>query len=49
MEIELEVNRKDIPLNEIMQAMLNNIIRGYLKSIKGIPDEIEEISINIKS
>jgi len=49
MEIELEVNGKNIPLNDIMESMLNNIIRGYMKSIKGIPEDIEEININIKS
>lgn len=47
-EIKLEVNDKDIPLNDIMQEMLGNIIHGYLKSIKGVPKDIEEINISIK-
>lgn len=47
--VDLKVNEKDIPLNDIMEKMLNNIIRGYLKSMKGVPDEIETIDINIKS
>jgi hypothetical protein len=47
-DVDLTVNDKDIPLNDIMESMLINIIRGYLKSIKGIPEEIEEININIK-
>lgn len=47
-EIDLQVNEKDIPLNDIMQDMLANIIHGYLKSIKGVPEEIEEINISIK-
>ncbi len=46
-EIKLEVNEKEIPLNEIMQAMLKNITMGFLKSIKGIPEDINTINISI--
>ncbi len=46
-DVELKVNDKDIPLNDIMEKMLNNIIGGFLKSIKGIPEDVENININI--
>lgn len=48
-EITLKVNEAEIPLNEIMESMLVNIIRGYLKAIKGVPDDIKTININIQS
>ncbi|MFO7795692.1 MAG: hypothetical protein ACQERB_02960 [Promethearchaeati archaeon] len=46
-DIKLKINEKEIPLNEIMDSMLNNLILGYLKSIKGIPKEIKTINIEI--
>jgi len=47
-EIILKVNEKKIPLNQIMKEMLTNIIIGYLKTLKEIPDEFKEINIDIK-
>jgi len=47
-EINLNVNENEIPLNEIMESMLKNIILGYLKSMKGIPEDIKTINITIK-
>jgi hypothetical protein len=46
-EVNLKVNEKEIPLNEIMESMLKNIILGYLKSMKGIPEDIKTIDITI--
>jgi hypothetical protein len=46
--IELEINEKELPLNDLMEDMLKNLIQGYLKSAKGIPDEIKTITIKIK-
>ena len=43
----LSVNEKKIPLKDFMQEMLTNIIQGYLKSTKGIPENIENIKIEI--
>jgi len=45
--ISLKVNEKEIPLNELMQDMLKNLILGYLKSAKKIPEEIKTIKIEI--
>ncbi len=44
----LTVNEKKIPLKDFMQEMLINIILGYLKSTKAVPENIETIEIEIK-
>jgi len=46
--VNLKINEKDIPLNELMETMLTNIILGYLKSAKKIPEEIKQIKIEIE-
>ena len=43
----LSVNEKKIPLKEFMQEMLTNIIKGFLNSTKGVPQNIENIKIEI--
>ncbi len=43
----LSVNEKKIPLKDFMQEMLANIILGYLKTTKGVPENIESIKIEI--
>jgi hypothetical protein len=45
--ISLKVNEKEVPLNELMQDMLKNLVLGYLKSAKKIPEEIKAIKIEI--
>jgi hypothetical protein len=45
--INLKVNEKELPLNDFMEKMLTNIILGYLKSAKGVPDKIKTIEIDI--
>ena len=46
-KIILEVNEKEIPLNPLMESMLKNIILGYLKSAKKIPEKIKTIKVEI--
>jgi hypothetical protein len=46
-EVILEVNQNNIPLKDFMQEMLANIVLGYLKSTKHIPENINSISIDI--
>ena len=46
-DTKLIVNDKEIPLNELMKEMLTNLVLGYLKSAKKIPDEIDSINIEI--
>lgn len=43
----LSVNEKKIPLKDFMQEMLANIVQGFLKSTKGVPQNIENIKIEI--
>lgn len=47
-EVKLIVNEKEIPLKDFMEGMLTNIILGYLKSTKGVPESVENIKIDIK-
>jgi hypothetical protein len=47
-DVKLEVNDKDIPLNDLMKDMLSNILQGYLKSAKKLPDEIKSIKVDIQ-
>jgi hypothetical protein len=47
-EVKLKVNDKDIPLNDFMADMLTHLILGYSKALKGIPDKIKTISLEIK-
>ena len=46
-EVKLRVNEKEIPLNEQMQEMLVNLILGYLKSAKKVPDDKKSIEIKL--
>jgi len=47
-DLNLMVNEKEIPLNDLMKDMLTNLVLGYLKSAKKVPEEINKISIEIK-
>jgi hypothetical protein len=47
-KVNLKVNEKEIPLNDLMHSMLVNLIEGYLKSAKNIPEKIDKIAIEIK-
>jgi hypothetical protein len=44
----LTVNEKKIPLKDFMQEMLSNIIQGFLKETKGVPENIENIKVEIE-
>ena len=46
-DVTLKVNDIKIPLNELMDSMLTNLILAYLKSAKKIPEEIRKIEIEI--
>jgi len=47
-DVKLHVNDKEIPLNDLMRDMLTNIILGYLKSAKNMPENKKSIKIEIK-
>ncbi len=46
-EVVLKVNEKDVPLNDFMEEMLTNLLLGYLKTAKEIPEDINSIKIEI--
>ena len=46
-KVVLKVNEKDVPLNDFMEQMLINLLVGYLKTAKEIPDDINSIKIEI--
>ncbi|MFX0049152.1 MAG: hypothetical protein ACFE8G_13480 [Candidatus Hermodarchaeota archaeon] len=46
-EVNLEVNDEKVPLNDFMEDMLKNLLLGYLKAAKGIPEEIKSINVKI--
>ena len=46
-EVVLKVNEKDVPLNDFMEQMLTNLLLGYLKTAKEIPEDINSIRIEI--
>jgi len=48
-KVILSVNERKIPLKDFMQEMLANIIQGYLKTTKGVPEKIENIVKGIVS
>jgi len=47
-EVELKVNNRKIHLSPYPRQVLIGILKGYLESLKGVPEEIKEISIYIK-
>jgi len=46
-EVKLTINENKIPLNELMNNMLTNLILAYLKSAKKVPEEIKNIKVEI--
>ncbi|MFX1314821.1 MAG: hypothetical protein ACFE9T_03090 [Promethearchaeota archaeon] len=46
-EVILKVNEKNIPLNDFMEQMLANLLLGYLKTAKEVPENINSINIEI--
>jgi molybdopterin-guanine dinucleotide biosynthesis protein B len=46
-EVNLKVNDEKVPLNDFMEVMLKNLLLGYLNALKGIPEEINSISVKI--
>jgi len=47
-DVTLKVNDEKVPLNDFMEEMLKNLLLGYLKAAKGIPEEKRSISVEIK-
>jgi molybdopterin-guanine dinucleotide biosynthesis protein B len=47
-EVSLQVNGGEIPLKPFIQNMLKGLIIGFLKSLRGVPEEIRQIEVKIK-
>ena len=48
LDVELKVNNKKVHLSPYPKQVLVNILKGYLESLKGVPEKIEEITVYIK-
>ncbi len=46
--INIKVNDEKIPLNDFMEEMLKNLLVGYLKAAKGIPEDIKSINVEVE-
>ena len=47
-EIKIETNGNNLPLNPFIQEFYSNIILASLKSLKGVPEQIDSVSITVK-
>ena len=47
--VKLEVNDKEIELNEMMRNVLANIVDGFLDALRDIPDVRKKIKLEIFS
>ena len=47
-DVNLKVNDEKVPLNDFMEEMLKNLMVGYLKAAKGIPEDIKSIRVEIE-
>jgi len=47
-EAKLFVNEKAVPLKEIMQTILTNVIDGFVSALDQVPDKRKTITIEIR-
>ncbi len=47
-QILLKVNGKRIPLKEFVEDVLKYPVLGFIKALKGVPEDIKEVEIKIK-
>ncbi len=47
-KVNIEVNGEKVPLNDFMEEMLKNLLVGYLKAAKGIPEDIKSINVEVE-
>lgn len=46
-DVKIEINDKDIELNEIMSNVIANIVNGFLDALRDIPDQRKKINLEI--
>ena len=47
-ELNLIVNEKEIPLNDFIKEILANVTKGFVSSLKEIPENINKIKVEIE-
>ena len=47
-ETELWIDGKQLPLNQMMQVTLANILDGFSKTLKGADEPVETIEVKVK-
>jgi len=47
-DVKLEINDKEIELNEIMSNVISNVVNGFLDALRDIPEKRNSIKIEIK-
>jgi len=46
-DIKLLVNHKNIPLKEIIGTLLSNITIGFVSALRGVPEDIKTVKLEI--
>ncbi len=47
-DVKLLVNEKEVPLKDIMQSILANVIDGFVSALNKVPEKRKSISLKIK-
>ena len=47
-DVELQVNGNNIPLHKFAQKIWRGVIVGLVKELKGVPDDISDVKLQIK-
>jgi hypothetical protein len=46
-DVKLLVNEKEVPLKDIMQSILANVIDGFVSALNEVPEKRNSISLKI--
>ena len=44
---KLEVNDKDVPMNEFIETILINLCKAFIDSLKDIPEDLKSMKVEI--
>ena len=47
-EVELQVNGNDILLHKFAQKIWRGVIIGLVKELKGVPEDVRDVKLQIK-
>lgn len=48
MNVELQVNGNNIPLHKFAQKIWRGVIIGLVKELKGVPNDIQDVKLQVK-